>query len=506
MLDDPDEDVADATQRSLLRVENVDAPAREAFAGAAPRARSRICRLIAKGGASEQHAPWLAEVLAGDADEGVRKGAARALGHAKNDAARDGLVAAWRRETSLPVLRAIAESLGKIGDSSIASVLDAVPGHAETDAELARIVGKARLMIERTASRGDARSTLDATRAPIRPLAVRFRCRAGLAPLVASELAALAPKIVSPSEVDATLAAPLSTCFVSRCALDFGFVVPAVRVQNDDVAGAVVLALDAARPILAELDAPPFRFRLSWAGGGHRRGTVWKIAEKARAASADLVNDPTASTWEIVVRERRRGPEAEVSLLLVPVALADPRFAYRVTDVPAASHPTLAAALARIAGVRDDDVVWDPFAGSGTELVERAKLGPWKRAIASDLDAKARAAAKANLAAAGVAADVVDADALEHSPGPVTLILTNPPLGRRVHRDADLRDFFDRFLGNAARALAPSGRIAWISPLPHRTAERARELGLVHERGIDVDMGGFSAQIQLLSRPPAKSR
>ena len=80
------------------------------------------------------------------------------------------------------------------------------------------------------------------------------------------------------------------------------------------------------------------------------------------AERPELVNDPTASLWEAVVVEKPR-----VAVEVWPRGLGDPRFAYRRAYVPASSHPTLAAALARVGGVRADDVVWDPFVGAGTE-------------------------------------------------------------------------------------------------------------------------------------------
>jgi len=39
-------------------------------------------------------------------------------------------------------------------------------------------------------------------------------------------------------------------------------------------------------------------------------------------------------------------------LFLSPRGAADPRFTWRRADIPAASHPTIAAALARVGGVR----------------------------------------------------------------------------------------------------------------------------------------------------------
>ena len=506
LLEEKDESIAALVERALLRIDVLDDAAKASFEKASPRARGRICRLLAKHGAATRLAPWLAHVLESDEDPGVRKRAARALGHAKSDEAEAALVAAWHRESDLPALRAIAESIGKTGSFRVVAEL----GKKDVeDAELARIVQRARLIVERTNLRATSGGGIARDRVPSRPLALRFRCRAGLAPLVASELdGAFAAKIATPSAVDATLTQPLEACFMSRCALDFGFVTRPEPVENGDVASAVVRALVSARSILSELEPPPHRFRISWSEGGHKRGAVWKIAENARAASPDLVNDPTSSTWEVVVRERphKREGTLDVELLLVPSSLDDPRFSYRVADVPAASHPTLAAALARVAGAREDDVVWDPFAGSGTELVERAKLGKFARATGTDIDERALKAARENLKAAGVSAGIISGDALSHRPEGVTLVITNPPMGRRVHRGADLHALLDRFLDHAASVLVPGGRIAWISPLPARTAEHAKKLGLTQERGIDVDMGGFSAQIQLLSRPLRKSK
>src|SRR5207344_2651286 len=101
---------------------------------------------------------------------------------------------------------------------------------------------------------------------------------------------------------------------------------------------------------------------------------------------------------------------------------------YRSRDVPAASHPTIAAALARVAGTRNDDVVWDPFCGSALELCERARLGRYAKIIGSDLDAKALVAARANLDAAGAPdAELHVGDALAFTPPvPPTLVITNP--------------------------------------------------------------------------------
>jgi 23S rRNA G2445 N2-methylase RlmL len=203
----------------------------------------------------------------------------------------------------------------------------------------------------------------------------------------------------------------------------------------------------------------------------------------------------------VTANVRRRFLDVEMT----PRALADPRFAYRKGDVPAASHPTIAAALVRVACVSARDVVWDPFCGSGTELVERALAGPFERLHGSDLSDEALAAARENLDAAGVANAVLErADATTHAPRGVTLILTNPPMGRRVLRGEDLRGTLDRFVDHAAARLARGGRLVWISPFPERTRERFRRAGLVVDFEAAVDMGGFSARIQRAKKDAAR--
>jgi 23S rRNA G2445 N2-methylase RlmL len=205
-----------------------------------------------------------------------------------------------------------------------------------------------------------------------------------------------------------------------------------------------------------------------------------------------LVNDPTASLWEVIVEAQAR----RVDVALEPRALVDPRFLWRRSSVPAASHPTIAAALARVAGLRDDDVVWDPFVGSGAELIERAALGPFRALLGTDVDPRALSAARDNLAAAGLSAHLEEADALVHAPGGVSLVITNPPMGRRASRAAGLAERLDRFVVHVASVLVRGGRFVWIAPWPPRARSAALGAGLSLDWARTVDMGGFDAEMQ----------
>jgi 23S rRNA G2445 N2-methylase RlmL len=484
-------------ERALARLgADLAAPLVAWLSEAGPAGRARGVRLLSTVAPQDPAARARIVRALEDEDARVRRYAALALGRIGAIEAREAVAAAYARAERPEEKRALAEALGKLGGEDAERLLAAT---RPADAETARVVERAKLVLQRDAARAQP-SSIDGTLAPEAPLTLVLRCRAGLEELVIEELGPSAePRRVAPGRVRAKLAGPLDSAFASRVALSFAIALPRVKKTRDrpaDVASA--LASDLSRRTLARFTRGPIRFRLSFAGGGHQRALVWSCARAIAERAPELVNDPRESVWEAQVREDGDGVFVE----LVPRALEDPRFSYRAADVPAASHPTIAAALARVAGVREDDVVWDPFVGSGLELVERGRLGPYARMIGTDLDARALDAARRNVASAQLH-DVVlrEGDALAERPSGVTLVLTNPPMGRRVKTGAGLAPLLDRFLTHAARLLAPGGRLVWLSPQPSRTRSRAREAGLIVERTSSVDMGGFSTELQRLSKP-----
>lgn len=499
-----DDDIARDGARAVLRIEARHTGAISEHVASAARAaerpaRGRLTRLAgdlsrAREADASAIAParaWLLEAVR-DADPKTRRAAARGLGKLRpTDEVRAALAAAFDAFEADEDRKVIGEALGKVGGDAARARLDASP-------ELVR----ARLVLDRDAARERPQEVaLEARLGDASVRELRYHVRRGLEPVLVEELGGaaetIAPGVV---RVRAEAARTLEAALAPRLALDLSLPLPEEPLQGglaETVARALVRP--ATRTLFRTLTRGegPARFRLAFRSGGHQRAVVWRIAELVQASAGEaLVNAPSASTWEVVVETR----DGAVRLEVVPRGFDDRRFAYRTRTVPASSHPTIAAALARVSPRRDDDVVWDPFTGAGAELVERARLGPYARLVGTDTDEGAVAAARANLEAAGVrGASVTRGDALHGAPAGVTAIVSNPPMGRRVQRGGHL-PLLEAFVRHAADLLPQGGSLTWIVPEPREVMRTAERSGLVQERGLTVDMGGFAGELLVLRK------
>ncbi len=206
------------------------------------------------------------------------------------------------------------------------------------------------------------------------------------------------------------------------------------------------------------------------------------------------------------------------------------RRGYRLETAKAPLKETLAAALLIASRWDVRSTLLDPMCGSGTVAIEAALMalrappggarrfafmdwpgfdeGQWRRArtdaqaapaapfpkiIASDRDAGAVEAARANAGRAGVLEriefSVRAVSAVAAPPGPGWLV-TNPPYGVRIGEGKDLRDLYAR-LGKIARNLGRD----WSTTILTSEPALARATGLAFDAGLPTLNGGLSVRL-----------
>lgn len=406
--------------------------------------------------------------------------------------------------TARPEQRAgLARALAKVGGRASRDAVTALKKETGGDAkqkELTRLLGEAELILARRASRQNAVARIDPAAVPLAPLDLRLSCRRGLEPLLLDELKEVlgvtGSKMIS-GTVQVEWRQPLASLLRVRIWEKLAIAQPLkLKASLEDAAQAI--ASPAFINGLTALTEGEVRFRLALAGAGD--GARWDLIRRLAEIAPALTNDPTEAAWEIEV-DQRRG-----RLTAVPKKLGDSRFAYRREMLPASSHPQLAAALARLAGAPPagvSEVVWDPFAGTGTELIECARLRSAAKLYGTDTDPHAIRAAKANAEGSGLeqnlfcleTADARTYDGWKIGGQALSLIITNPPLGRRVPVP-DLADLMAGLVKKAAAELVPGGRFVWVSPLADLTVAAAAAAGLSVVLRQRLDLGGFHAEIQ----------
>ena len=155
--------------------------------------------------------------------------------------------------------------------------------------------------------------------------------------------------------------------------------------------------------------------------------------------------------------------------------------------------PNVAFAMLQLASIQPGESLLDPFAGGGTIPLEAAAVlesaAPQNAPQGAlfhgcDKSGAVVEGATANARAAGVADRVVfqlsNARGLERTyPGVLfDCIVTNPPWGLRVGKDADLEKIYKGFLYSAARVVKPGGRLVFVVQRCEMVLDIVRRCGL----------------------------
>jgi precorrin-6B methylase 2 len=495
-----DDKKARAAGRALLRVKELAVPELLAvFEKSMTPLRARIVRLLGQALDPEPARDFLMRAIV-DRDPKAKRVAVSSLGRIGGAHVENSLRRLYETEDTPALRKAIIEAVGRFGNEDTLAWVSSLPrGDEETEKVRARAV----LMLRRGPARA-AGATIDSTVEGEEPANLVVWCRAGFEDVLTGELTACESladvRRASIGTITATLLGPIAPILDIRSALGFGFrIAPVDRRINEPLEKTMARAVTCAEAlrVFATYTIGVVRYRIELVRSGKQRSLVWSVAAEVARTAPNLINDPNEAPWEL----RLDADDSRVFLTIVPRALEDERFEYREESVPAASHPTIAVALARLANPRNYDAIWDPFCGGGTELIECARLAPRAKMFGSDLDPKAVAAAKANAAKAGFTSiEFRVGDALDLVPPEVSLIISNPPMGRRVGEGAETHDLVERFIVRAARILSPGGKIVWLTPNAVRTRNAAERMGLTVELERPVDLGGFDVTLQVIAK------
>jgi 23S rRNA G2445 N2-methylase RlmL len=437
----------------------------------------------------EEVAAWLRSLLQ-DQDEKIRRYAMAALPKIGAEAADEEALINLLRKANPPERekKFLARALDKIGGKATLEIAD-------------QLSGQTALKVKASVAREERPSEilLDQAVEIFSGLRIHLRGRRGLEGFVRKELESTMParglfefRSSQLGLVEIASRGPfrLSDLLTLRCFGTLAFVLGTIP-KLDSTEMAALITAPSARALLQGLTKGSIRYRLDFPSLGHQRGLVRDIANRAYALCPDLLNDARSAPWAVEIHPHR----GRFAVELRPRFSPDPRFAYRRLDVPAASHPPLAACMARLAGSTGDDVVWDPFCGSGLELIERGFLGGVSKLLGSDRSAEAIDVAKCNLAASGlrVTSDFFHGDFRNANlaPGSISQIISNPPMGRRVPI-ADLQGLIRDLFNIAARVLQPGGVLVFANPLSSRPSDARLKLDSTQR----IDLGGFDVHLE----------
>lgn len=174
--------------------------------------------------------------------------------------------------------------------------------------------------------------------------------------------------------------------------------------------------------------------------------------------------------------------------------------------IPASTTPVLAALLVQLLKVGDGQVVYDPFCGSGTLLMETAATGRKDLTLlGSDLSRQGLAAAVQNRQLFP-SAQIMRADAvrLPVSDASVDRIVSNLPFGKRVGSHAVNVELYPGFLAEVTRVLRPDGRAVLMTDdknLFRQSVEATRQIRVLRE--VKMESGGLHPSAFVLDRTRA---
>ena len=188
---------------------------------------------------------------------------------------------------------------------------------------------------------------------------------------------------------------------------------------------------------------------------------------------------------------------------------------YRVYNHPAPLNATIAAALVKLSGWREDKTLLDPMCGSGTILIEAAMQAcdiPINRecfnsfspsccpsVFGLEISRKHLRGCKLNASAAGVSFDVVQGDATKPPfKEPFDFVITNPPYGLRIGRKKIIDRLYSRFLNVLLDIIHEESKVIVITAEAEIFKKHAEKYEILEERVVRY--GGLFTSVFVMGK------
>lgn len=330
----------------------------------------------------------------------------------------------------------------------------------------------------------------------------------GLEPLARAELRGLGPEARldregPPGLIGLSYAGDLRAILrlrgVLSAALVRGFPVPRPKaLLGDEHFRAVLAQIEQVRRL-----HPPHAFQSLFLSAAGADSSVMQRLKADLAARTGLALGDEDGDLLLRLRRDRSGAGWELLTRLSPRPLATRP--WRVCNLEGALNGAVAHAMALLSRPSASDRFLNLGCGSGSLLIERLLAAPAARAIGCDTSPAALDCARANVAAAGLAARCEihewDARQLPLRDASVDVISADLPFGHLVGSHAENVALYPALLAEAARVARPGARCVLLSH-EVRLMERllAEQPVWQPEEIIRIDLGGLHPRIFVLRR------
>ncbi|MGH4139787.1 HEAT repeat domain-containing protein [Clostridium sp.] len=177
-------------------------------------------------------------------------------------------------------------------------------------------------------------------------------------------------------------------------------------------------------------------------------------------SSGNLKNSPSSYEVEIRILEKNDLCSAFIKLY----SYVDNRFDYRKNEIATSINPITAAIVMKSIEkwLKTSANVIDPFCGTGTMLIERAKLEAVQSLTGIDIYRRAISAAEVNSKLANLDIDLIDEDIFEfYTSHPFNELITNMPFDNKSTTHNKYADLYRDFV-NKIPSLVIKGGMAFV--------------------------------------------